>query len=114
PDAIAQDLGAAGVPVAARVDGEATVEGGDTLWLDERTLLVGRGYRTNDAGIEALQQALPDVDVISFDLPHLRGADEVLHLMSLISPVDTDLAVVYLPLLPVRLVELLAERGIAL
>ena len=52
--------------------------------------------------------------MIRFDLPHLRGAAEVLHLMSLISPVDTDLAVVYLPLLPVRLVELLAERGIEL
>jgi len=114
PDAHARDLAAAGVPVAARIDGGATVEGGDTLWLDERTLLVGRGYRTNDAGIEALRGALPEVDVIRFDLPHLRGAAEVLHLMSLISPVDTDLAVVYLPLLPVRLVELLAERGIEL
>ncbi|HEY2938058.1 MAG TPA: arginine deiminase family protein [Gaiellaceae bacterium] len=114
PDAHARELEAAGVPIAARIDGGATVEGGDTLWLDERTLLVGRGYRTNDAGIEALRRALPEVEVIRFDLPHLHGAAEVLHLMSLISPVDRDLAVVYLPLLPVRLVELLAERGIGL
>jgi len=114
PEAHARELEAAGVPIAARIDGGATAEGGDTLWLDERTLLVGRGYRTNDAGIEALRNALPEVDVIRFDLPHLRGAAEVLHLMSLISPLDRDLAVVYLPLLPVRLVELLADRGIAL
>jgi dimethylargininase len=114
PDAIARDLEAAGVPVASRLDGEAAAEGGDTLWLDERTLLVGRGYRTNDAGIEALRRALPDVDVLWFDLPHLRGADEVLHLMSLISPLDRDLAVAYPPLMPVRLVELLAERGVRL
>jgi dimethylargininase len=112
PEAHRRELEAAGVPIAAHVDGTATVEGGDTLWLDERTLLVGRGYRTNDAGIEALRAALPDVDVVAFDLPHLRGAGEVLHLMSLISPVDADLAVVYLPLMPVRLVELLAEREI--
>jgi dimethylargininase len=90
------------------------VEGGDTLWLDDRTLIVGRGYRTNDEGIRQLTGALPGVDVIAFDLPHLRGAGEVLHLMSLLSPLDVDLAVAYLPLMPVRLVELLAERGIEL
>ena len=84
------------------------------MWLDERTLLVGRGYRTNDAGIAALAAALPGVDVLAFDLPHFRGRGEVLHLLSLISPLDRDLAVVYLPLLPVRLVELLEERGVEL
>jgi N-dimethylarginine dimethylaminohydrolase len=36
-----------------------------------------------------------------------------MHLMSLVSPVDRDLAVVYPRLAPVRLLELLAERGIA-
>jgi dimethylargininase len=111
-EAMEADLERAGVPVAARLAGPALAEGGDTLWLDERTLLVGRGYRTNDAGIEALRAALPDVDVVSFDLPHLRGAGEVLHLMSLLSPLDVDLAVAYAPLMPVRLVELLDERGI--
>lgn len=111
-DAMAADLVEAGVPIAGRVEAPATVEGGDTLWLDETTLLVGRGYRTNDAGIETLRALLPGVDVVAFDLPHLSGRGEVLHLMSLISPLDADLAVVYLPLLPVRLVELLEERGV--
>jgi dimethylargininase len=113
-DAMAADLVEAGVPTAARLEAPACVEGGDTLWLDERTLLVGRGYRTNDAGIAALRAALPDVDVLAFDLPHLNGSAEVLHLMSLLSPLADDLAVAYPPLLPVRLVELLAERGIEL
>lgn len=112
--AMATDLAAAGVPIAARLEAPATAEGGDTLWLDERTLLVGWSYRTNDAGIAALAEALPDVDVIAFDLPHLRGPAEVLHLLSLISPLDRDLALVYLPLLPARLVTLLRERGIDL
>jgi N-dimethylarginine dimethylaminohydrolase len=112
--AMAADLVEAGIPIAGLIEPPATVEGGDTVWLDERTLLVGRGYRTNDYGIHALAAALPDVDVIAYDLPHLNGAGEVLHLMSLISPLDDDLAVVYLPLMPVRLVELLAERGIEL
>ena len=114
PEQLGADLEAAGVPVAARLDAPALAEGGDTAWLDERTLLVGRGYRTNDAGVDALADALPDVDVIAFDLPHLRGPGEVLHLMSLLSPLDRDLAVAYLPLMPVRLVELLAERGVGL
>jgi dimethylargininase len=114
PDALAPTLEASGVRVVARLEPPALAEGGDTVWLDERTLVVGRSYRTNDAGIEALRRALADVDVVAVDLPHLHGPDEVLHLRSLISPLDVDLAVAYLPLLPVRLVELLEARGIEL
>ena len=84
------------------------------MWLDERTLLVGLGYRTNEAGADALRRALPEVDVLTFDLPHYRGAGEVLHLLSFVSLLDRDLAIVYPPLAPVRLLQLLAERGIEL
>jgi N-dimethylarginine dimethylaminohydrolase len=113
-EAIAADLVEAGVPIAAHLEAPATVEGGDTIWLDEHTLLVGVGYRTNEAGVEALRFALPGTDVVAFDLPHLRGPGEVLHLMSLVSPLDADLAVAYPPLMPTRLVQLLAERGVEL
>jgi dimethylargininase len=114
PEEMGVDFMEAGVPLAGQVRFPATVEGGDTVWLDDRTLLVGRGYRTNDAGISALAELLPGVDVVAFDLPHYHGAGEVLHLMSFLSPLDADLALVYLPLMPVRLVELLRERGIEL
>jgi dimethylargininase len=113
-DALAADLEEAGIPVAARLEPPALVEGGDTFWLDEQTLVVGHGYRTNDAGIEALRSALPDVEVVAVDLPHLHGPGEVLHLLSLLSPLDRDLAVAYPPLMPVRLVQLLSERGVRL
>lgn len=113
-DVMAADLVEAGVPVAARLEAPALAEGGDTIWLDAQTLLVGRGYRTNDAGIAALRRAIPDVEVIAFDLPHFHGEGEVMHLMSLLSPLDADLAVGYPPLMPVRLVELLAERDLTL
>jgi dimethylargininase len=113
-DAMAADLVEAGVPIAARLEAPAAAEGGDTLWLDEHTLLVGRGYRTNDAGVAALREAVPDADVIALDLPHWRGRAEVMHLMSLISPLDVDLAVVYPPLMPTRLMELLEKRGVQL
>jgi N-dimethylarginine dimethylaminohydrolase len=112
PEAIRSTLEAAGVPVAATVEEESIVEGGDTLWLDEATLLVGIGYRTNEAAVAALAEAFPGVDVVAFDLAHWNGAGEVLHLMSFISPLDRDLALVYPRLAPVRLLGLLAERGI--
>jgi dimethylargininase len=114
PAAIAEDLRALGVPIAFEMEEPATAEGGDTMWLDERTLLVGRSYRTNDAGIRALREALPGVEVLAFDLPRLRGPDACLHLLSLLSPLDDDLVVAYPPLMPIRLLELLAERGIAM
>ena len=114
PDAMGADLVEAGVPIAGRLEAPALAEGGDTIWLDERTLLAGHGYRTNAEGIAALRELLPDVEVIAFDLPHYHGAGEVMHLMSFLSPLDVDLAVAYLPLMPVRLVELLRSREIEL
>ena len=112
PDAIAAALAAAGVPIAAELTDPAMAEGGDTVWLDEETLLVGIGYRTNPAAVGALGDAFAGVDVIAFDLPHWNGRDEVMHLMSFISPLDRDLALVYPRIAPVRLLDLLAERGI--
>lgn len=114
PDALVADLEALGLKVRGRLEAPATAEGGDMFFLDERTLLVGIGYRTNEAAVERLRASLPDVEVTSFDLPHLNGPDECLHLMSFVSPLDADLAVAYLPLMPVRLVQLLAARGVTL
>jgi N-dimethylarginine dimethylaminohydrolase len=91
-------------------------ERGDVLWLDERTVVVGRGYRTNDAGISQFRDLLGTAvdEVIVVPLPHWRGPGDVFHLMSIISPVDHDLAVVYSPLMPVTFRELLLERGMSL
>jgi N-dimethylarginine dimethylaminohydrolase len=101
-----------GIPVAGAIDPPACLEGGDVVWLDERTVAVGRGYRTNDAGIAAFRAlAGPGVDVIVVPLPHWRGAGDVFHLMSIISPVDDDLAVVYSPLVPVPFRERLLDGG---
>ena len=102
----------AGIPIAGRIEAPGTIDGGDTLWLDRETLLVGRGYRTNAAGVEQLAALFPDAEVLSYDLPHWNGRAEVMHLMSLISPLADDLALVYPRLAPVRLIELLHERGI--
>jgi N-dimethylarginine dimethylaminohydrolase len=112
PSAVATELEAAGIPVAATIAEPALAEGGDTLWLDDATLLVGIGYRTNEEAIAELRRAFPGVEVVPFDLPHWNGEGEVLHLLSFISPLDRDLAVVYPRLAPVRLLRLLAERGI--
>jgi N-dimethylarginine dimethylaminohydrolase len=113
PDAVARDLELAGVPTVGRLEAPATAEGGDAFWLDDATLAVGRGYRTNDEGIVALRQLLPEVEVLAFDLPHLRGPSQCLHLLSLLSPLDEDLVVCYPPLVPVRLMQELVARGIS-
>jgi len=112
PAALGQDLERAGVSVARRLSGSEWAEGGDFCWLDERTLLAGRGYRTNSEGIRAVERLLPGVEVLVFDLPHWHGRDEVMHLLSLLSPLAADLVVAYPPLLPVRLAQLLEDRSI--
>ena len=112
PGALAPVLESAGVPVVAELPEPARAEGGDTVWLDDATLLAGIGYRTNEAALAALGSAFPGVQVIALDLPHWNGPAEVLHLMSFVSPIDHDLALVYPRLAPVRLLGLLAERGI--
>ena len=112
PAVVTQELGDAGCAVLPPLEEPATAEGGDMLFLDARTLLVGIGYRTNPHAVAAFENAFPGVQVLTFDLPHWNGRGEVMHLMSFISPLDGDLAVVYPRIAPVRLLELLAERGI--
>lgn len=102
-----------GLPIAGDITGDGKLEGGDLVWLDRHTLVAGVGYRTNVEGCRQLQKLCgDDVEVKWFDMPHYKGRSDVFHLMSVLSPLDADLAVVYLPLMPVRLVELLEARGI--
>ena len=101
----------AGIPTVGRVEAPGTIEGGDTFWLRPNLLCIGRSLRTNDAGARQLA-ALVGGDVRTFDLPYWRGGAELVHLLSVISPVTDDLAVVYLPLLPAGLWELLGELDI--
>lgn len=113
PEVNGEALRQLGIPVAGEITGSGKVEGGDLVWLDRHTLLAGIGYRTNLEGIRQLQALCgADVEVLGFDLPHYQGSGDVFHLMSVLSPLDADLAVVYPPLMPARLVELLRARGI--
>lgn len=115
PEAQGAALSAWGVEVAGAIEPPGTLEGGDVLWLDRQTIVVGRGYRTNDDGIAQLRSLLGGtVEVIVVPLPHWRGPADVFHLMSVISPVDADLAVVYSPLMSVPFREYLQRRAIAL
>jgi N-dimethylarginine dimethylaminohydrolase len=105
-----------GVPVLGIIRAPGTVEGGDVAWLDEHTLAVGHTYRTNEEGIRQLTEFLKPlgVQVITVPLPHYKGPSDVFHLMSILSPVDKDLAVVYSPLMPIGFRNLLLERGFQL
>jgi N-dimethylarginine dimethylaminohydrolase len=112
PAIAAIDLEAAGVLMVGALGEPALAEGGDMCWLDRGTLLVGLGYRTNTASVDALTAMLPDATIVSFDLPHLDGPSACTHLLSFVSMLDVDLAVASLPYLPVRLVELLRDAGV--
>jgi N-dimethylarginine dimethylaminohydrolase len=106
-------LKALGVPVMSAIEPPGHLEGGDVVWFNDRTLAVGRGYRTNGDGIRQLRARLEEgVELVVVPLPHFRGPGDVFHLMSIISPVAADLAVVYSRLMPVPFREWLSDRGI--
>lgn len=102
---------AAGIPTLGRIEAPGTIEGGDTFWLRPDLLCIGRTLRTNGEGVRQLG-AIVGGDVRVFDVPYWRGPAELIHLLSVISPVADDLAVVFLPLLPLGLWELLGDLGI--
>jgi len=104
------------IPILGRIEAPGTVEGGDCIWLDAKTLVVGRGVRTNQAGIDQLSAILAShgVTVLAYDLPLWQGEEACLHLMSVMSPLADDLALVFAPLLPAAFYQLLKARGIRL
>ena len=114
PAQIRKDLERIGVPILGELTGSAIADGGDKVWLDAKTLLIGHGYRTNGEGIAQIRKILAPygVEVHAFDLPHFQGPDAVLHLMSVLSPISRNRAVVYEPLAPIRLLEFLKSRNI--
>ena len=104
------------VKILGEITFPGTLEGGDVAWLDQKTLAVGHTYRTNDQGIRQLKALLDPkgIEVIVVELPHYKGKEDVFHLMSILSPVDKNLAVVYSPLMPIKFRNKLLERGFQL
>ena len=104
------------VKILGEITFPGTLEGGDVAWLDQKTLAVGHTYRTNDQGICQLKALLDPkgIEVIVVELPHYKGKEDVFHLMSILSPVDKNLAVVYSPLMPIKFRNQLLERGFQL
>ena len=113
PEAMVRELERLGVPVVGTLEAPAYADGGDRFWLDDETMAIGLGYRTNLAGVEAVRRlAEPEgVRVEAYDMPHDQGPGFVLHLQSFLSAVTEDLCVVYEPLAPVRLLQDLRARG---
>ncbi|RWX71150.1 amidinotransferase [Mesorhizobium sp. M4B.F.Ca.ET.089.01.1.1] len=105
-----------GIPILGRVEAPGQVEGGDCVWVDSRTLAIGRGVRSNQEGIQQVSNLLTPlgISVYGFDLPLWQGEEACLHLMSVISPLADDLALVYSPLLPAPFYQMLKARGIRL
>ncbi len=114
PDALGDWFAEAGIPVAGRIESPGSVEGGDVVWLKDDLVVIGLTYRTNGEGIRQFQELLRPwgVDVVAIPMVHWDGPGAVLHLMSIISMLDTDLAVVYERLLPIPFREMLTALGI--
>ena len=113
-DPLTSQLADLGVPVVGRLTAPATADGGDMFWIDDATLAVGRSYRTNAVAVAQLEEILRPrgVRVEVYDVPHDQGPEWCLHLMSVVSPVREDLAVVYERLAPVAMLEELRRRGV--
>lgn len=105
-----------GVSLLGAIKAPGTLEGGDVAWLNENTMAVALSYRTNEEGIRQLKRLLAPygIKIIVVDLPHYKGVDDVFHLMSVLSPVDKDLAVVYSPLTPIGFRNRLLQMGFKL
>ena len=116
PGALKDWFDGAGIPVTGRIEPPGSVEGGDVVWIRDDLAVIGLTYRTNGEGIRQLQGLLikQGIDVMAVPMVHWDGPGAVLHLMSVISLLDTDLAVVYERLLPIPFREMLAALGIAL
>jgi len=115
PEAQKRAYMALNIPVLGEIKSPGTLEGGDVAWLDEKTLAVGHTYRTNPEGISQLKSMLEPLGIIVLvaELPHYRGPSDVFHLMSILSPVAKDLAVIYSPLMPIKFRNQLKELGFA-
>lgn len=115
-EATREYLESIGIPTLGEIKAPGKMEGGDVLWIDEKTVAIGRGYRTNDEGIRQFKELTKDIidEYIIVPMPHGDGEDCCLHLMSIISFVDTDKAVVYSKYMPVFFREYLIEKGITL
>ncbi len=104
------------IKVLGEIQAPGTVEGGDVAWVDTHTLAVGHTYRTNWDGIRQLKHMLEPhgITVWVADMPHYKGPSDVFHLMSVFSPIDKNLAVVYSPLMPISFRNTLLDRGFSL
>lgn len=113
PQAQRKEYLANNIPILGVIQAPGTLEGGDVAWLDESTLAVGHTYRTNEEGISQLKSLLEPkgIEVVVANLPHYKGESDVFHLMSILSPVDKDLAVIYSPLMPIKFRNELIQRG---
>lgn len=114
--AMAQCLNRLGIPILYALHGNALAEGGDLLWVNNHTLAVGQGFRTNAEGLRQLKEAVQKlgVDIIPVELPYYHGPQACLHLMSIISIVAERVAVVYPPLMPVSFWQYLVDTGFSL
>jgi N-dimethylarginine dimethylaminohydrolase len=112
---VASRLGELNVPILRTVHGLGTLEGGNFMFLDPDTVLIGVGVRTNHEGFRQASEVLTTQGVKSIiSVPqsaylHTFPSGFV-HLDVAFNVIDTDLAIMYPEGVPYDLVELVRER----
>ena len=102
------------IPILGQIMRPGKLEGGDVVWINEKTVAIGEGYRSNAEGIRQFKKFLGDdiENIITVTLPHWNGPSDCLHLMSNLSPIDKDLYLIYPRLLPVPFLKYLSDISI--
>jgi len=105
---VARTLGNLGIPVLKQLTGRATFEGADLMWLDPKTVVIGRGLRTNQEAIDQISNVLAEVSIKTypFDLPY-----GTMHLMGMLRMAAEKLAFVWPRRAPHMLVSVMREHG---
>ena len=112
PHAVKKYFESINVPILGHIENPGKLEGGDVVWIDQKTIAIGEGYRSNNHGIKQLKTILGDLveNIITVPLPHWNGKNDCLHLMSNLSPIDQNLFLIYPRLLPVSFIQFLIDR----
>ena len=104
------------IPILGEISAPGKLEGGDIVWIDKYNIAIGIGYRSNIEGAKQLGEILSGCvkNIIPVPLPHWNGPNDCLHLMSNLSPIDSNLFLVFSKLLPVQFIQYLKENKIEL
>ena len=105
---VARRLAQLGIPIVKSIRGNGVFEGADAAWIDEDTVMVATGHRTNHEGLAQVTAILNEMGVEVFHVGLPYGS---MHLMGGLRIIDKDLALCWPGRVPYDTVAYLREHG---